>query len=202
MYNTFMSNINKRDIELLYEISSLNNMARGWTQHTGMRTASVPEHTYRMMWIALLLAKKEGADEAKTLQMAFVHDVAETRVSDLSYVQKVYVHADEALAANEMFAGTSFANYKALLDEYERRECVEAKIIKDADNIDITLEMKELASRGSDVAKRWINEMRPMVKEKLYTETAREIWDAILAANPDDWHIQTNKFTRQPDAGK
>ena len=197
-----MSNISKRDIQLLFEISSLNNMARGWTQHTGMPTASVPEHTYRMMWIALLLAKSEGADEGKTLRMAFVHDVAETRVSDLSYVQKVYVHADEEQAAKEMFAGTSFGDYRSLLDEYERRECAEAKIIKDADNLDITLEMKELASRGSEVAKRWIKEMRPMVKERLYTNSARELWDALLASDPDDRHIQTNKFTRQPNAGK
>ncbi len=197
-----MGKVSKRDIEFLFEISSLNNMARGWTQHTGMRTASVPEHTYRMMWIALLLAKAESADEGKTLRMAFIHDIAETRVSDLSYVQKVYVNADEELAVKEMFAGPSFEGYTSLLEEYERRECVEAKIIKDADNLDVTLEMKELASRGSDVAKRWIQEMRPMVKEKLYTNSARELWDALLIADPDDWHIQTNKFTRQPNAGK
>ena len=40
--------------------------------------------------------------------MALVHDMAETRVSDHSYVQKVYVQADEHSAANDLFAGTSF----------------------------------------------------------------------------------------------
>ncbi len=197
-----MNKVNSRDIQLLFEISSLNNMARGWTQHVGMRTASVPEHTYRMMWIALLLAKAEGADETKVLRMTFVHDIVETRISDLSYVQKVYVHADEEQAAAEIFTGTSFGDYKDILDEYERRECLEAKIVKDADNLDITLEMRELEGRGSEVAKRWLKEMRPMVREKLYTDSARELWDALLAAKIDDWHMETNKFLRQPNAGK
>ncbi|MEK7570293.1 MAG: HD domain-containing protein [Patescibacteria group bacterium] len=197
-----MSKVNNRDIQLLFEISSLNNMARGWTQHVGMRTASIAEHTYRMMWIALLLAKAEGADEGKTLRMAFVHDIVETRISDLSYVQKVYVHADEEQAATEMFDGTSFGDYKELLDEYERRECLEAKIVKDADNLDVSFEIKELEARGSQVATRWQKETRPIVREKLYTNTARELWDAVQNASPDDWHLKVNKWLRQPNAGK
>lgn len=197
-----MKKINRRDIELFFEIGSLCNMARGWTQHTGMHTASVSEHMYRVMWIAIALARAEGADESKALRMAFIHDLTETRTSDLSYVQKVYVEANEAKAAEEMFAGTSFDDYKKLLDEYESREGLEAKIVKDADNLDISFEIRELAERGSEVAKRWQKESRPIVREKLYTDAARELWDAIQDAKPDDWHLKTNKWLRQPDAGK
>jgi putative hydrolases of HD superfamily len=197
-----MKKINQRDIELFFEIGSLCHMTRGWTQHVGMRTASVSEHIYRVMWIAIALARIEGANESKTLRMAFVHDLVETRTSDLSYVQKVYVQANEAKAAEEIFDGTSFNDYKELLDEYERRECLEAKIVKDADNLDISFEIKELEERGSQVAKRWQTETRPIVREKLYTDAARELWDAIQDAKPDDWHLKANKWLRQPDAGK
>ena len=67
---------NHRDIEYLFEISSLRNQARGWTQQTGMKCASVLEHTVRVIFLALLLARKEGVkNEEKIMKMALVHDL-------------------------------------------------------------------------------------------------------------------------------
>jgi hypothetical protein len=45
----------------------------------------------RVAWIALLLARYEGVgDPGVIVQMALVHDIAETRTSDFSYVQWLY----------------------------------------------------------------------------------------------------------------
>lgn len=82
--------------------------------------------------------------------MALVHDLPETRTSDLSYVQKVYVKADDDTAAKDSLAKTMFEDfYSVILNEYEKRESIEAKIVKDADNLDVDLEMKELEERSS-----------------------------------------------------
>jgi putative hydrolases of HD superfamily len=195
--------MNNRDIEFLYEIGSLRNVQRGWRQHFGMDCANVLDHTMRVIWTALIIARKIGGiDEAKLLKMSLVHDLAEARVSDLSYVQKIYVKADEETAANEMFAGTSLENFKEVLEEYEKRESLEAKIVKDADNLDIDLELRELEERGSKLPAKWKTYRKAVRDEKLYTAEAKELWDLLDKVDVADWHLAANKWIRIPDAGK
>jgi putative hydrolases of HD superfamily len=198
-----MSEVN-RDLEFLYEIGSLRNVPRGWRQHLGMDCASDLEHSFRVAWLALILARMEGVkNEEKILKMALVHDLAETRTSDHSYVQKVYVTSDERSAAQDTFRGTILENLQSeILEEYEARDSIESKIVKDADNLDIDLELKELEERGSRIpAKKAVN--RRMVRDnKLYTDSAKKLWDEIQLSDVSSWHLTTNKWVRHPDAGK
>ncbi len=197
-------NLRKRDIEFLFEIGSLRNMHRGWKQHLGLDCASIPEHTFRVAFLALLIARKENCkNEEKIIKMALVHDIAETRISDLSYVQKVYVKADEPQAANDLFEGTDFSDLnQKILEEYERRETLEAKIVKDADNLDIDLELKELEERGSQLPAKLAETRKKVRREKLYTNAAKELWDLIQAVDVAAWHLRANKWHKIPDAGK
>jgi len=195
---------NERDIDFLYEIGSLRNVPRGWRQHLGFDVASDLEHTYRLIWLAIIISRMEKmGDESKIIKMALVHDVAETRTSDLSYVQKVYVKADEHKAADDMFAGTIVADYRKTIEEYESRDSIEAKIVKDADNLDIDLELKEIEELGSKLPGKWTQNNRKLVREqKLYTESAKKLWDEIQTSDPSNWHRNMNKWLTDPNAGK
>lgn len=193
-----------RDIEFLFEIGTLRNVDRGWKQHLAMDCASDPEHSFRVAFLALMLARKEGVkNEEKIIKMALVHDLAESRISDHSYMQKVYVTADEERAAKDLFAGTSLGDLQAdILHEFEERRSPEAKIVKDADNLDIDIELKEFEERGSKLPPKW-KATREMVRnEKLYTKAAKEFWDALQGADPASWHLTANKWFKVPDAGK
>lgn len=192
-----------RDLELLFEIGSLRHTQRGWRQHLATDVATDPEHTVRVMWLALLIARREGqGNEEMIMKMALAHDIAETRVSDHSYVQKVYVQSDEARAARDMFTGTKVEGFISIIEAYERRDTIEAKIVKDADNLDIDLELKELEEKGHQLPNKW-RELRRMIRdEKLYTESAKQIWDEIQTAEVSSWHIGMNKWSRIPNAGK
>ncbi len=194
--------MSKRDLEFLYEIGTLRTMQRGWGQHINLPTASVAEHMYRVMWLALILCRMEGVgDENKIIKMAMLHDVAETRVSDLSYVQKVYVKADEQRAAKDLLDSTIIENFGETLHQYELRNSIEAKLVKDADNLDIDLEMKELEANGFKIPDQW-PEFRKMIRDtKLYTESARKLWDEIQSSHIHDWHIVANKWLKIPEAG-
>lgn len=127
-----MKKDNKRDIEFLFELGSLNNVQRGWRQHLGMDCASIPEHTIRVIWLALIIARKEGIkNEEKIIKMALVHDVAETRTTDLSYIQKVYVDANEDSSAKDLFSETQVQDfYNDILREFESRKSLEAGYLK------------------------------------------------------------------------
>ncbi len=183
-----------RDIEFLFEIATLRNVPRGWRQHLGMDCASVLEHIIRVAFLALIIARREGADENKVLKMALFHDLPEARVSDLSYVQKVYASADEERATADMLRGTSLEDFAAIFRESEARESLEAKIVKDADTLDIELELKELVSYGSSLPKKLEHIRRAIRDKKLFTKTAQTIWDELQTADVDSWHLNMNKY--------
>jgi putative hydrolase of HD superfamily len=199
-----------RDIEFLYEIGTMKNVERGWRQHLAMECANNLEHSFRVAFLALILARRETAagrasdlSEEKILKMALVHDLAETRTSDLSYVQKVYVTADEHSSARDLFDGTILTDLNAeVLHEYEERQSPESRIVKDADNLDIDIELKELEERGSTLPKKWAEQRRMIRDKKLYTETAKEFWDDIQVSDVSSWHMLSNKWYRIPSAGK
>lgn len=195
---------NQRNIDFMYEIGSLRHVPRGWRQHLGFDVASDLEHTFRLIWLALLISRMERqGDENVIIKMALVHDVPETRTSDHSYVQKVYVTADEERAANDMFKDTAFGDLRGVLSKYELRDSIEAKIVKDADNLDVDLELKEIEELGSQLPKKWEKFNRRMVRdEKLYTESAKKIWDEIQISDPSNWHRNMNKWITDPTAGK
>lgn len=198
-----MATVN-RDLEFLFEVGSLRDVPRGWRQHLGMDCASVLEHTVRVVFLALLIARREGfTDEEKILTMALVHDLAETRTSDLSYVQKVYVDTDEARATTDVFAGTSLEDFNSqLLAEFEKRESPAAKIVKDADNLDIDLELRELEERGSKLPAKWRGFRKMVRDEKLYTQAAKDLWDHLQTVDVASWHLTANKWLKLPNAGR
>lgn len=133
--------------------------------------------------------------------MALMHDLAESRTTDLSYVQKMYCVPDEDKAATHMTDGSSFEDFVDVFREYEKRECLEAKIVKDADNMDIDFELREMEERGSALPKKWKKFRELIREEKLYTDSAKEMWDALQDADPADWHIAANKWVHDPTAG-
>ncbi|MFA5062134.1 MAG: HD domain-containing protein [Patescibacteria group bacterium] len=196
--------MNKKDLDFLFEVGSLRNMQRGWGQHLGMDCASVLEHTIRVVWLALMIARMEGVkSEEKIIKMALVHDIVETRTSDLGYVQKVYVKADEEKAAQDLFGGTLLNDlHETILKEYEARETIEAKIVKDADNLDVDLELKELEERGSKLPAKMEKFRQLVYDEKLYTDSAKKIWETLQDAEVADWHLQANKWIKLSNVGK
>jgi putative hydrolases of HD superfamily len=188
----------KRDISFLYEVGSLRNVQRTWRQSLGVDCANDLEHTVRVMWLALILARREGiSNEEKVLKMALAHDIAETRTGDQNYTQAVYVKADEDRAIKDVFFGTSLEDFDTdILKEYKARVTRAAQVVKDADNLDVDLELRELAERGSKLPEKWREFRQNIRDEKLYTESARTLWDALDEVDVSEWHIAANKWVR------
>ena len=196
--------MNKRDVEFLFEIGSIRNVPRGWQQHIVHGVANNTEHSFRVVFIALAIARSEGGnfDEGKIIKMALMHDLVESRTTDLSYVQKIYCKPDEDKSAVHMTEGTQFEDFLEIFREYEKRDCIEAKIVKDADNMDIDFEFRELEEQGSKLPKKWKGFRKLIREEKLYTESAKKMWDMLQDADPSDWHMKANKWVHDPNAGK
>lgn len=188
----------KRDLEFLYEIGTLRYLQRKWRQFLNADFQNIAEHKFRVVWVAMVIAMHEGVrDINKVIKMALVHDIAESRTGDADYVARQYNVRDEEVAIKDMLQDTTLEKeFIELWKEYEAKKTKEAQIVKDADNIDVDLELKEQEVKGYKLHPKWL-EMRKMVAEdKLYTKTAKKLWKEIQRSNPHDWHVNArNRFT-------
>jgi putative hydrolases of HD superfamily len=189
----------QRDLEFIYEIGALRHVQRMWSRFLKPEFQNNTEHMYRVMWIALIIAKHEHAtNHEKILKMALVHDITESRTGDVDYISRQYVKRDQDRAIGDMLTGTPLdPEMTELWREYERRDCIEAKIVKDADNLDIDFELQEQKASGHTTLFASKANMRAAVAAtKLYTSTAKAMWEAIQGSSPHDWHQNSpaNRF--------
>lgn len=187
----------ERDIELLYEIGTIRHITRTWHQFGGVNFANLAEHTLRVAWIAFILAKYEQVDCDKAMKLAFIHDLPETRTSDVNYLTRMYVERHENDAIDDILVGTSIAEeITDLWREYQLQESLEAKIVKDADNLDCDLELIEQASNGVGLLETF-KITRERISSRFHTQTGIQFYQALLSSDPHSWHLHTkNRLTK------
>jgi len=179
----------ERDLQFLFEIGEVRHINRMWHSFVGADFANLSEHPFRVIWIALVIAKHEGiTDTEKVIKMALVHDIPESRTGDVDYLSRQYVERNEDLGLLDMLENTVLADeFVGLWREYEKRDCLEAKVVKDADNLDIDMELREQAANGNSMENVKQKERKAVAETKLYTDTARTMFKAIKQSNPNDW---------------
>lgn len=188
----------KRDLEFLYEVGTLRFLERKWRQFLNPNFQNITEHKFRVVWIAMILAKHEKVKNIeKIIKMALIHDLAESRTGDADYVGRQYNERNEELAIEDMLEGTSLKDeFLSLVKEYEERKTIEAKIVKDADNLDVDLELQEQEAQGHTLKKVWSKMRGTAVYDRLFTAAAKKLWKQIQTSNPHDWHVNArNRYT-------
>jgi putative hydrolase of HD superfamily len=180
-----------RDIDFLYEIGTHRFAMRTWNQFLNPGSQNLTEHTLRVIWTALVIAKHEGvANTDKIIKMALVHDIGESRSVDVNYVSREYADRHEDKAIADTLENTAVRDeFLPIWEEYEKRECIESKIVKDADHIDVDLELKELEAMGNQLGKALYPTREAELEDRFYTNTAKAMWRAIQTSNPHAWHL-------------
>ena len=178
------------DVNFLFEMGAIRFIDRMWYRFLHEDFANLAEHHFRVFWIAMVIAGHEkNVDTGKIAKMALMHDIAESRTGDVDYLSRQYVERNEELGVQDILDGSVVQQeFHALWEEYEKRESLEAKIVKDADTLDVDFELSEQAARGSKL-KEVKQDMRDVVAEtKIYTETAKRMYAQLQKASPHDWH--------------
>lgn len=184
-----MKQDSNRDIEFFYEIGQLRLIKRMWRRFFQSETSNLAEHTLRVIWIALAIAKREKVeDEDKIMKMALVHDITESRTGDVDHMSRQYAELKEDMAAEDMLKETTFEDeFLDIWREFDKKESIEAKIVKDADNLDVNLELREQEIQS--ISGKLLKTRNDAVRSKLYTETAKKYWDLIGESEIHDWHL-------------
>lgn len=189
------------DVNFLFEMGSIRFIDRMWRRFLKDDFANLAEHHFRVYWIAMIIASHEkGVDTGKIAKLALMHDIAESRTGDVDYLARQYVEYNEELAIQDMLDGTAIQEeFYALWEEYETRTSLESKIVKDADNLDVDFELTEQTYKGSRLQSNWTDMREFVAKEKLYTKTAKKLFDELAKANPHAWHVNGRTRIRNGD---
>lgn len=175
----------KNIVNMLFEAGILAKTPRSGFYFLGSGKQSVAEHLNRTAYIGYALAKMNGnVDMEKVLKMCLFHDFHEARTSDLNYVHQKYAKADDKKATDDLASTLPFGDdIKNLMEEYEARETIESKIVKDADIIELLLSLKEQMDLGNEKAKLWF----PSALKRLKTEEGKQLAEIIQSTDFDNW---------------
>lgn len=179
---------NKKMLQItnfLFEVGILSKTPRSGFHFLGTGNQTVAEHVNRVSFIGYILALMDGkVDLSKVLQMCLLHDISETRISDLNYVHQKYVERQEHKAHKDITDSIPFGDKLfALIEEYEERKSPESILVKDADTLEWILALKEQLDTGNTRAKTWIT---PAIK-RLKTDNAKMIAKVAIDIDSNDW---------------
>jgi len=175
----------KKTVEFLFEVGMLKKTPRTGYQFLGSGGESVADHSFRTAVIGYALASQEpDADRNKVVLMCLFHDFPEARTGDHNYVNKKYVKTDEKRAVQDQVQGLSFGDEIVdLFREFNRCDTLEARLAKDADQLDLILELKGQLDSGNPNAKDWLS----YAVKRMITDGAKQMAQEILATKSANW---------------
>src|SRR3989344_4951339 len=151
----------------------------------GSGNQSVAEHLFHTAMIAYALACLEPkANKEKIVLMALFHDIGEGRTSDQNFIHQRYGRLAEADAVADIAHNVPFGvEILSLYKEEQARETLEAKLVKDADNLEWLATLREEEEKGNIKMRSWIN----ISKKRLKTKHGKNIGKFLLKTHPDSW---------------
>ena len=131
---------------------------RGWLEKLGMEGAeSVADHSYAVAVTVMARSDEEGLDTALALRMALLHDLAESETGDLVPgsvpAERKRRAEDEALGRIlRRLPPRTARMYAGAWREYRDGSSREARLVREADKLDMAVQASQYARPGRDVA--------------------------------------------------
>jgi putative hydrolase of HD superfamily len=175
----------KNIANFLFEAGMLKRTPRSGFQFLGSGTESVAEHIFRTCYIGYALGKlAKNVNVDHMIKMCLFHDLPEARTGDINYVNKKYVEANEIKAIDDLARTLPFGSeIKDLVMEFIEGKTEEAKLARDADQLEMILALKEYKDVGNQYADEWLE----FSLRRLQTETARGLAKVILETDSSLW---------------
>ena len=175
----------KNIANFLFEAGMLKRTPRSGFQFLGTGAESVAEHIFRTTYIGYALGRlDEKVDVDRMIKLCLFHDLPEARTGDLNYVNKKYVVANEEKAIDDLAQTLPFGNeIRELVLEFNEGKTAEAKLARDADQLEMILALKEYKDLGNKYADEWLD----FSLKRLRTDAARELAKAILETDSSLW---------------
>lgn len=170
--------------DFIFELGMLRKTPRTGYQFLGSGRENVAEHSFRTAMIGYILARRAGADPARTVFLCLFHDVHEARIGDFNYVNRIYNTSNPELALTHALEGTGLREeVLGMWRELEGGETLEARLAQDADQLDFIVNLKEEQDLGNPYAAKWLQHALLRLK----TDAARDLAQAVHSTDQSDW---------------
>jgi putative hydrolase of HD superfamily len=121
--------------------------------------------------------------------MALFHDIGEGRTSDLNYIHQRYGRLAEPQAVEDISKSVPFGpEILKLFKEEQSKETLEAKLVKDADNLEWITTLRGEEVKGNIKATKWIT----IAVKRLKTVPGKKLGKLLLKTDPDFWWFNVN----------
>jgi len=170
-------------IDFIIEAGRLKRLRRtGWVESGVPNPESVADHSFRVALIALVLADEKGLDSLKAVRMALLHDLAEAETGDLTPRQKgvdpeAFSLAEDATMDKllKKIPDAIKGTYRAAWHEYSEASTDEARLVRDADKLDMIIQAFEYQAEVGDHSK-----LMRFCHAEINGEEAKAIRDAVM----------------------
>ncbi|MBD5641868.1 MAG: HD domain-containing protein [Desulfovibrio sp.] len=162
----------------------LKHTPRSGFAFLGSGNESVADHSFGAAAIGCILAALDGADAGRTALLCLIHDLHEAATGDFNYVNHRYDICDAKAAIADACAGTGLeALISGLYAEFEATDSREARLARDADQLDLICALRREQAHGNPFAGEWLKSAVKRIK----TETGQKFCAALLKTGPDNW---------------
>ncbi|MBA4320728.1 MAG: hypothetical protein C0412_20240 [Flavobacterium sp.] len=181
-------NTYKNIANFIFEAAVTKRLKRTGWQILGDNEESVGEHSYMTAVIAYVLGRQLHLPIEKVLLMSIFHDFHESRTGDLDKINKLYLTRNEQQANKDIFTAID-PKLLNVVNEYEEKQTIEAKVVYEANIIALLVELKRLEENGNIHAREWIvkNSSRLRLSESL------KLTKSLLSTNTQNWWKQMRK---------
>jgi len=135
--------------------ANLKNIPRqGWIDKLSIHNPeSVADHSYSMAIIGMVISDLENHDSEKILKMILLHDLAESRVGDLtpgqlSKERKIDLENNAFNQITERLPETIKSQYLKIWNEYQESTSPESKLVHQMDKLEMVLQAKLYQNDG------------------------------------------------------
>ncbi|EDW37346.1 GL25580 [Drosophila persimilis] len=146
-------------LQFMELIGNLKHTKRtGWVLRDVNDCESISGHMYRMSMLTFLLDGSEGLNQIRCMELALVHDLAESLVGDITPfcgVSKEEKRAMEFKAMEDIckLIEPRGKRIMELFEEYEHAESAESRFVKDLDRLDMVMQAFEYEKRDNCLLK-------------------------------------------------
>ncbi|XP_058455721.1 5'-deoxynucleotidase HDDC2 isoform X1 [Malaya genurostris] len=142
-------------VKFLELVGNLKHTKRtGWVLRNVKDCESISGHMYRMGLMSFLLDGSQGLDRIRVMELALIHDLAESIVGDITPYcgisrEEKLLREFSAMSEIAALLGPCKDRLLDLFNEYEAGKTAEAKFVKDLDRLDMVLQAFEYEKRDN-----------------------------------------------------
>lgn len=174
----------QNNANLIYAAAMLKLTPRSGYAFLGTGQESVAEHSFGTAFAGLILAHAAGADIARVVLLCLIHDLPEAATGDFNYVNHRYDICDATRALADMCGSSPVAPLlQDMYREFNTGESLEARLARDADQLDFICNLRREEAKGNAFATEWLK----TAVLRIQTDAGKALCSAVMATNPHHW---------------